>query len=101
MAYRESSISTNPNPIPEIHFSSRPPNFVRDRPCCFTWSPNHEEHHQSLMLRAWFLHLEKYAICPDRDLNPEPSDWRTCVRLLSDDVKDGLTKPLDDLFRSS
>ena len=35
-----------------------PPNFVRDRPYCFTWCPNHEEHHQSLMLRAWFLHHE-------------------------------------------
>ena len=39
-------------------------------------SPNHEEHHQSLILRAWFLHHE---ICPDRDLNPGPSDWCTCV----------------------
>ena len=26
----------------------------RDRPYCFTCSPNHEEHHQSLMLRAGF-----------------------------------------------
>ena len=33
------------------------PNFViGDRAHCFTWSPNHEEHHRSLMLRAWFLH---------------------------------------------
>ena len=35
-----------------------PPNFVSDRPYCFTCSPNHEEHHQSLMLRASFLHHE-------------------------------------------
>ena len=34
-----------------------PPNFVRDKPYCFTWRPNHKEHHQSLMLRVWFLHL--------------------------------------------
>ena len=50
MAYRESSIS------PVILVC--PPNFVRDRPYCFTCSPNHEEHHQSLMLRASFLHHE-------------------------------------------
>ena len=42
------------------------PNFVRDRSYCFTWSPNHEEHHQSLMLRVW-------------ELNPKPSDWHTCM----------------------
>ena len=57
MAYRESSISTV---IPISQSNSRntlvvtiaaspvvllcPPNFFRDRPYCFTWSPNHEEH---------------------------------------------------------
>ena len=35
------------------------PSFVRGRSYCFTWSPNHEEHHQCLMLRAWFLHHMK------------------------------------------
>ena len=29
---------------------------------------------ESLVFTPW-----KYAICPDRDLHPEPSDWRTCV----------------------
>ena len=29
---------------------------------------------ESLIFTPW-----KYAICPDRDLHPEPSDWHTCV----------------------
>ena len=29
---------------------------------------------ESLVFTPW-----KYAICPDRDLNPEPSDWCICV----------------------
>ena len=84
MAYRVFNFHCNPNQILVVAIPASPvvllcpSNFVRDRPYCFTWSPNHEEHHQSLMLRAWFLHHD-YAICPDRDLNPEPSYWRTCV----------------------
>ena len=41
---------------------------------------------ESLVFTPW-----KYEICPDRDLNPEPSDWHTCVltmrppRLSNDD----------------
>ena len=68
MAYRVLNFHCNPNLIPEIHcrgdssLSSRSfvsANFFRDRLYCFMY-PNHEEHHQSLMLRAWFLHPEAY-----------------------------------------
>ena len=53
------------------------PNFVRDMLHCFTWSQNHEEHHQSLMSRAWFFFTIKI-----RKLSRPgfvPLDWRTCV----------------------
>ena len=33
---------------------------------------------ESLVFTPW-----EYAICPDRDLNHEPSDWRTCVLTMS------------------
>ena len=50
-----------------------PPNFVfyvESEPRGTSTVPNVE----SLVFAPW-----KYAICPDRDLNPEASDWRTCV----------------------
>ena len=66
MAYRVPNFQCKSNQIPDTtendsSLSDRSfmsPNSVRDKTYCFTWSPNHEEHHQSLMLRAWFLHHE-------------------------------------------
>ena len=47
--------------------------YVESEPRGTSPVPNAE----SLVFTPW-----KYAICPDRDLNSEPSDWRTCVLTL-------------------
>ena len=50
-----------------------PPNFVREALLFYV------EHHQSLMLRAWFLHHEITQSVQTGIWTPNLRDWHTCV----------------------
>ena len=47
--------------------------YVSHRDFRYRATPNH----QSLIVESLVFTPWKYAICPDRYLNPEPLDWRT------------------------